>query len=170
MTVEDAEAGDDAETGQIEPESVEKISSPIEVGSITVGEDGMLTASDKQQDLAFGFVYFGIPFEAVLNRGEDVVLRLSANLGRLPFSAHSPRARQTMLRIIQATGSLPRAQIVVEEDHKMLVQAEATPPMPRNLSSIVATAAALLLEIRPYLHLLAEALSVSEGKAQQQNG
>jgi len=161
-------AVEDAEAGQQSPDSSMNLPSDIEIGSIAVDEDGKLTASDQRNDLAFGFVYFGIPFEAVLKRGEEVVLQLSANLGRLPFSAHSPKARQTMLRIIQATAGLPRAHIVIEEDHRMLVQAEATPPTPRNLSSIVATAAALLLEIRPYLHLLAEALSVTEAKASQQ--
>ena len=51
-------------------------------------------------------------------------LRLSANLGKLPFSAESPDARRLARTVMAATDRLRRGHILLSPDQDMVLEGE----------------------------------------------
>lgn len=132
---------------------------PLEVGSVAIGEDGHIERADGERPLYFRFSALGVIFEADL-ADRSAPLRLRANLGKLPYSAESPEARRLARTVIAATDRLRRGHILLSEDHDMVLEGELTPPSPRTPVSVIATAVSLILDFKPYLDLLGEAVSV----------
>ncbi|NIA70895.1 hypothetical protein HBA54_20040 [Pelagibius litoralis] len=144
------------------PSAVKKVadaSLPLEVGSLALGEDGHIEHGRDEGPLHFNFTACGIHFEAEL-AGKTAPLRLTANLGKLPYSAESPDGRGLARSVLAATDRLRRGQILLSDDHDMILQGELMPPSPRTPVNVIATATALILDFKPYLDLLAEAISV----------
>lgn len=132
---------------------------PLEVGSISVGEDGHIRCSNEDRPLAFRFTACGVQFEAEI-ASRSAPLRLRADLGKLPFSAESPEARSLTRVVLGATGRLRRGHILLSSEHDMVLEGELAPPSPRTPASVIATAVALVLDFQPYLALLAEAVAL----------
>lgn len=132
---------------------------PLEVGSLTLGDDGHLLCSSDDRALAFRFSACGIQFEAEI-AGRSAPLRLRANLGKLPYSAESVEARSLTRSVLAATARLRRGHILLTPEHDMVLEGELAPPIPRTPACVIATAVALVLDFQPYLALLGEAVAV----------
>lgn len=132
---------------------------PVEVGSVAIGDDGHIHRSDCERALHFQFSACGVQFVADL-ASRDAPLRLRANLGKLPYSAESPEARQMARTVLSATSRLRRGQILLSPDHDMMLEGELPPPSPRTPVSVIATAVALILDFKPYLDLLGDAVAI----------
>ena len=131
---------------------------PLEVGAIALGADGHIQHNDEDRPLHFSFTACGIRFEADLE-GRSAPLRIKANLGKLPYSAESPEGRRLARSVLAATDRLHRGQILLSEKQDMVLQGELTPPSPRTPVSVIATAAALIVDFKPYVDMLADALA-----------
>ena len=139
--------------------SVADTALPLEVGSIAVGEDGHILHSGDDRPLHFQFSACGILFEADLAH-KDAPLRLTANLGKLPYSAESPDGRRLARSVLAATDRLRHGQILLSDEQDMILQGERKPPSPRTPVNVIATAAALIVDFKPYIDLLADAVSI----------
>ena len=131
----------------------------IDFGSVALGEDGHIRRRPSDSPLHFSFLFRDVLFQASIDGGESPSLSLKAELGELPFTAQSPTARQLCKKIIQAShDGCPSGGLGLLDDSLMVYQASAVPPVPRNSVSVIATAVTMVLEITPYLDLLALAL------------
>ena len=156
------EAGDvkaSAEAAKSAVKQVGESSLPLEVGSVSLGEDGHIRRSDEDRPLYFRFSACGIAFEADL-ASRTAPLRVRANLGKLPFSAESPEARRLARTVMAATDRLRRGHILLSAEQDMVLEGELNPPSPRTPVSVIATVVALILDFKPYLDLLGEAVAV----------
>lgn len=132
---------------------------PLEVGSVALGADGHLLRLPADRPLSFRFSACGVQFEAEL-AGRAAPLRLRANLGKLPYSAQAPDGRSLARIVLSASSRLRRGHILLSPEHDMVLEGELTPPEPRTPASVIATAVALVLDFRPYLDLLGEAVAL----------
>lgn len=144
--------------------SVADTALPLEVGTIAVGEDGHIRHNGDDRPLHFRFTACGIRFEADLAH-KDAPLRLTANLGKLPYSAESPDGRRLARSVLAATDRLRHGQILLSDEQDMILQGERKPPSPRTPVNVIATAAALIVDFKPYIDVLANAVSVRAGSA-----
>lgn len=132
---------------------------PLEVGAVAIGEDGHISHCSEDRALHFRFTACGIDFVAEI-AGKKAPLRLKANLGKLPFSAESPDGRRLARSVLAATDRLRHGQILLSDEQDMVLQGELSPPSPRTPVNVIATAVALILDFKPYIGLLAEAVTV----------
>jgi len=132
---------------------------PLEIGSVVLGEDGHIRHASEDRPLHFRFSACGIEFEADL-ASKTAPLRLRANLGKLPFSAESPDGRRLARTVMAATDRLRRGHILLSEEQDMVLEGELNPPSPRTPVAVIATAVALIMDFKPYLDLLGEAVSL----------
>jgi hypothetical protein len=109
---------------------------------------------------AFGFEYAGLPFRAEAVAGAQPLVRLTADLGRLPYSIEGPELRRGLLRLIAASQDLERGRLFLDQNSMIRLQAQTAPPgcSASDPVSVIATAVALLLDFRPHLELMAELL------------
>lgn len=140
-------------------EAVTTQMSPLEVGSIELGEDGQIRRRADDVPLNFGFTYLGIEFTGIINTGDDAEVTLHAELGKLPFSIESSDGRRWSRHIIALGGNLPHGKLFLTDSQDMRLEAAWTPPSPRTPVSIIATITSLLLDFKPYLEILAEVLA-----------
>lgn len=163
----ESEAGKTAE-----PSTVKKVAEaalPLEVGSLALGEDGHIQHGREDSPLHFRFTACGLDFEADL-AGKDAPLRLTAHLGKLPYTAQSPNGRRLARSVLAATDRLRRGQILLTENQDMILQGELTPPSPRTAVNVIATATALILDFKPYIDLMAEALNLYPPESKTEDG
>ncbi len=133
----------------------------IEFGGVELGDDGHIRRRPADRPLNFSFVHDDIVFRGTLLGSPSPRLRLTAELGDLPYSAQSPVARQLCRKALEASHRPGRpGRLNLRDHHAMFFEAEAVPPAPRNSISVIATATAMLLDIKPYLTLLAGALDM----------
>ncbi|WP_193371098.1 hypothetical protein [Pelagibius marinus] len=157
----DSGAQDAAEAQDVKSavKQVAETSLPLEVGSVVLGEDGHIRPVSEDRPLHFRFSACGIEFEADL-ASKTAPLRLRANLGKLPFSAESPDGRRLARTVMAATDRLRRGHILLSEEQDMVLEGELNPPSPRTPVAVIATAVALIIDFKPYLDLLGEAVSL----------
>ena len=150
----DTGKGDDKSAVQL----VADTNLPLEVGTVAIGDDGHISHSSHDRALHFRFTACGIDFEAEI-ASKEAPLRIKADLGKLPYSAESPEGRRLARSVLAATDRLSHGQILLAEGQDIVLQGELMPPSPRTPVSVIATAAALVLNFKPYVALLAEAVA-----------
>jgi hypothetical protein len=146
------------------PDTVKLVSEqtlPLEVGTLAVDREGRLVPRDPGTPLHFSFVYAEVPFAAEVTTGPASLLRLTADLGALPYTVECAASRRWVLRLIAASSAQKRGQLELTRAKQIRLCAEAVPPAPRNPVSVMATVAALLLDFKPALTLLGELLAAS---------
>ena len=131
---------------------------PVQVGTIALDASGGLTWRSPDEPLRFGFLYRDIEFHAKLELAPEPRVVLTAALGRLPYSVELGTGRQLMRRVLEATALLSNGRIWLSESQDMQLHGEARPPLPLTPPGIMATLAAVLLALRPYLDLLGQLL------------
>jgi hypothetical protein len=137
---------------------LESQSLPLEVGRIEVDGEGYLRARESGVPLAFRFAFRGFDFDVLVSSGDSGPVQLKAALGLLPFTAESVAGRQVAQSLIALAGNLNRGRLTLSERGEITIESSAVPPEPRTPISIMAAVAAMLLEVKPHLELLAEFL------------
>jgi len=132
--------------------------SPLRVGDIEIDGQGRIRARTDKGPLRFAFAYRGVEFAAEVATGAEPRVRLSAELGKLPYSMEIGHGRHTIRRILVASARLPHGRIGLSDSDDMRLKAESSPPAPFTPASLMAAVAALLLDLRPYLDLVARVL------------
>jgi len=132
--------------------------SPLRVGDIEIDGQGRIRARADKGPLRFAFAYRGVEFGAEVATGAEPRVRLSAELGKLPYSMEIGHGRHTIRRILVASARLPHGRIGLSDSDDMRLEAESSPPAPFTPASLMAAVAALLLDLRPYLDLVARVL------------
>lgn len=134
---------------------------PLPVGEGQLDAQGRIRPRVHDGPLRFGFAYRGVEYGAEVETGSEPRIRLSAELGKLPYSVEIGGGRCLIRRIITASASSPHGRIGLSEADDMRLEMESKPPLPLTPVSLMATLAALLLDFRPYLDMLGSVLDAS---------
>ena len=118
---------------------------------------GRLQFRDPDTPSRLRFHYHGLPYDVEILPGTRPRVRISADLGVIPYTAESPLGRRYCQRAIQAASRLPNGRLFLDHDHIRL-EAETLAPDAEETAGVLAAIAALLIECLPYLRFLAEVL------------
>ena len=129
---------------------------PYEVGHLAVSPAGRVAAYPSPCPVAFDFVYRGVPFHADLPGDPESELSLTAVLGVLPYTAETQTGRRATLEILRLARPA-RGRFALARGERIQVHFSAPVPRPRTPVTVVATVSCLLVDLRPYLDLLAAA-------------
>lgn len=134
-----------------------EVEAPLEVGDVELDREGHVRARVGDLPMRFSFVYRRINFTAELPADREAPLTLNAVVGILPFSSENAFGRRVAHRMLTAA-RLPRGRFLLDVHSRVHVYLSAIPPRPRTPVSVVATAVALLMDIKPHLDLFEVAL------------
>ncbi len=125
--------------------------SPDEAGSLELDESGQIRKHHNRAPLAFSFQFHDFHFEAEVELAKNSRVRLTAPLGKLPFTAEAPSVRRHLREIIQATQYHGGGRFFLSPEQDITFKAEAEPPAPFTPVSVMATVVSLLLKSQPLL-------------------
>lgn len=132
---------------------------PLRAGDIQVDARGRIVARDATLPLRFGFAYRGVEYEAAVETKTALrQVRLTAELGKLPYTMEIGEGRRLIRQILCESERAPHGGIGLSERDDMRLEAISTPPEPFTPASLMATLTAMLLNFQPYLDLLAQVL------------
>ena len=106
-----------------------------------------------------GFAFRGVEYGAEVETAAEPQVRLTAELGKLPFTMEIGEGRYLIRRILNASLRVPHGRIALSAGDDMRLEAVSVPPEPFTPASLMATLAALLFDFQPYLELLGRVLN-----------
>ncbi len=135
---------------------------PVKVGEIQIDEQGRIRPRDSAVPLNLGFAYRGIQYRAEVETTSEPRVRLTADLGKLPYSMEIGAGRHLIRCILNSSARAYYGRINLSQDQDIFLEAESIPPEPFTPVSLMATLTALLLDFQPYLDLLGQVLTESQ--------
>ena len=142
---------------------------PFRLGPFIVDTNGRLEASDPDRFPNFHLAWRGCPVHARLDPGssdlgEAAHLVLSAVLGRVPSTAggdagHNRQRRTATFGALRELvgGSGNAGRLLLLADHRVVMEASRPVDLPVSAGGLVSQITCFLLDLGPYLDLLAEA-------------
>jgi hypothetical protein len=131
---------------------------PLRVGEVRIDERGRIRPRDGTVPLRFSFTYRGVQYDAEVETATAPQVRLSAELGKLPYSMEIGAGRRLIRRILRESARASHGRVDLSQSDDMRLEAVAAPPEPFTPASLMATLTALLLDFQPYLDLLGRVL------------
>ena len=131
---------------------------PLKVGEIQVDKQGRIQPRDSAAPLRLGFAYRGVEYHAEIDTASEPQVRLTADLGKLPYTMEIGEGRHLIRRILDQSACTAHGRIGLSEDNDMRLEAVSAPPEPFTPASLMATLTALLFDFQPYLDLLGQVL------------
>ena len=138
---------------------------PLKVGEIQIDDQGRIRPREDQGPVRFGFAYRGVEYGAEIEIAADPRVRLTAELGKLPYTMEIGEGRHLIRRILNASTRVPHGRIALSEDDDMRLEAVSASPEPFTPASLMATLTALLFDFQPYLELLGRVLDGARSSA-----
>ena len=146
------------------------LDTPFRLGTFIVDAHGRLEPGNPGQFPSFHLAWRGCPVHVKLNSGTTAdgnsaaQLALSAVVGRVPSTAGGDAARNRDRRRLTFgalqgldAGASPVAQLRLLPDHRMAVEQRRKVELPVSAGNLLTQIACFLLDLGPYLDLLAEA-------------
>lgn len=132
---------------------------PPEEPRLRINPDGTLQIGRKDGQIEFAFRFLGFTFEANTRpTAAGTVVQLSAEIAPLPYSAEGVATRRAVVAILDAAQTLPEARLVVSKHRWIYCIGKAALPDRWEPKDVIAAATRLVLEVKPYLVMLQEAL------------
>lgn len=132
---------------------------PLEVGRISVRSNGEVELKEPAFPLDFTFRWHGTRFGGHVDKAEGhVVLRLSADLGTLPYTGEDRTARRVILDSMAAGASRSNGRLELTARNEIVLSNEIELPQPHSctVKKLVSNVAILVLLARPFLDFFAE--------------
>jgi hypothetical protein len=128
---------------------------PLAMHSFAVAADGLLVKKVLSR-IPFHFTFDGLIYHAVAMQGEDSgFVEIYTDLGGIPYSAEGVSRRVDVAEIIYASRDLPDVRVSVTDKQRVLLSASASVDSATVSRTILATAAILVMKVRPWANLLA---------------
>jgi len=135
---------------------------PIELDRLALPQTMGVTVAPTNE-IVFRFAYLDVPFAGrVERRGVGAVLRLTGDLGPLPFTAQAAERRRRALWTIAAACRETELDWSVSEKQAIAVAGEIELARPLTPAAMVSGAIALLLQGERYLKFLLDVLGEAE--------
>jgi hypothetical protein len=131
---------------------------PLEVNSLFVSADGELNHIDpRERPFGFTFECLGLSFTASTRvRQGKLWLQLAAKVGPVPYTAESADRRRDAVAIMRSASTLPHGRVGVSQDRQIEISGEVRLSEPLTPVHVVSAAAEFVLEIKPYVTLIAD--------------
>ena len=132
--------------------------------SVSVDGSGRLKRMSETGILGFTFEYLGFTF-AVRAETSDTSgrLRVHADLGHLPYTAEAPFERANVWAIVSAAARALGGRLQLARTQQILLIEDFYFDEPLTPILLLASTTRLLLEVKPYLELLAVFVKPSGG-------
>lgn len=137
------------------------ISAPVpdELSELDFLADGTVALSNSKTNVEFSFQAYGLTFTANTRLIESgPVLQISADIGSDPYTAEGVELRDCAHAVIRASQGVPACRLMVSRQKRIYCVGRAHVTEPWTPASLIAAAAGLLLEVRPYLLTLRDIL------------
>jgi hypothetical protein len=132
---------------------------PPEEPRLRINADGSLQIGRKDGQIEFAFHYLGLTFEANTRpTAGSTVVQLAAEVAPLPYSAEGVQTRRAVIAIIDASQAMPEARLVVSKSRWIYCIGKSALPTHWEPQDVITAATRLVLEVKPYLAMLQEAL------------
>ena len=132
---------------------------PPEEPRLRVHPDGTLQIGRQDGQIEFGFHALGFSFSANTRPVEGgTVLQFSAEIAPLPYSAEGVPCRRAVIAILEASQAMPQARLVVSKHRWIYCIGRAMLPPQWEPKDAIAATTRLVLEVKPYLQMLQDAL------------
>ncbi len=132
---------------------------PDELHGLDFLPDGTVTLSTGKANVAFSFCAYGLTFSAntrLIDSGP--VLQIAADIGSDPYTADGADLRDSAHAVIRASQGVPACRLMVSRQKRIYCVGRAEISEPWTPTSLLAAAAGLILEVRPYLLVLRDIL------------
>ena len=97
-------------------------------------------------------------YHANVETASEPRVRLTAELGKLPYSMEIGTGRQLIRQILNVSAHANYGRISLSKDQDIRLEAATTPPVPFTPVSLMATLTAMLFDFQPYLDFLGQVL------------
>lgn len=132
---------------------------PAEVSHLQIDDEGKVRMGRSGGLVEFQFSYMGVRFNANTRRIQSgPIVQVSGEVGPLPYSAEGIAIRRSTMAIIDASQALEHARLAISKQKTILCVGRGPTQENWGPVDLIAAAAGVILEIRPYLQILAEIL------------
>jgi hypothetical protein len=132
---------------------------PEELNSLDFLPDGTVALSNSKTSVNFAFRVYGLTFQAntrLIESGQ--VLQIAADIGSDPYTADGADLRDSAHALIRASQNIPACRLMISRQKRIYCVGRAHLAEPWTPTTLIAAAAGLLLEVRPYLLVLRDIL------------
>jgi hypothetical protein len=137
---------------------------PPEEPRLRINADGTLQIGRKDGQIEFAFHYLGLNFEANTRpTSSGTVVQVVADIAPLPYSAEGVATRRAVVAIIDASQAMSEVRLVISKHRRIYCIGKAMLPTDWEPHDVIAAATRLVLEVKPYLVMLQEALPPRPG-------
>jgi hypothetical protein len=132
---------------------------PPDEPRLRINADGSLQIGRKDGQIEFAFHYLGLTFEANTRpTAAGTVVQVAAEVAPLPYSAEGVATRRAVIAIIEASQAMPEARLVVSKSRWIYCIGKGMLPTHWEPQDVITAATRLVLEVKPYVVMLQEAL------------
>mgnify|MGYP000273493476 CR=1 FL=1 len=120
-------------------------------GAVRIGRGGGL--------VEFGFRYMDVRFTANTRQIQSgPIVQISGEIAPLPYSAEGVAIRRSAMAIIDASQELTHTRLAISKQKTILCVGKAPVVSPWTPTDLIAATVSVILEVRPFLLILAEIL------------
>ncbi len=132
---------------------------PSDVEHVRIDDGGKLRVGRSGGLVQFQFRFMDVPFSANTRQIQSgPIVQISGEVAPLPYSAESITVRRSTMAIIAASQHLPHTRLAISKHKTILCVGKAPIGDSWAPVDLIAAATSVILEISPYLQMLAEIL------------
>lgn len=132
---------------------------PPDVSHMYIDSDGAVRLGRGGELIEFRFSFMDVPFSATTRQVQSgPIVQLSGEIAPLPYSAEGLVVRRSVMAIIDASQELIYSRLAISKYKTILCVGKAPFTRPATPAELIAAAASVLVEVEPFLQLLAEIL------------
>ncbi len=132
---------------------------PEALDHIQFAQDGSVRIGRPGKSIEFAFGYQGLRFGASTRLVEGgTILQVAADIAPDPYTVEGITLRRAVHAVIDASQQLSSSRLIVTRQKRIFCIGKASISSPSTPVDLLSSAIEILLEIKPYLDLLAEVL------------
>jgi hypothetical protein len=130
---------------------------PDSLEHIEFAQDGSVRLGRHGKPIEFSFVYQGLRFNAGTRMVEGgAILQVAADIGPDPYTVEGITLRKSVHAVIEASQQLICSRLIVSRQRRIFCIGKAAVASPSAPIELLSGAIEIILEIKPYLDMLAE--------------
>ncbi len=132
---------------------------PPGVDHMHIEADGRVRLGSGGELIEFGFSFMDVPFTASTRQVQTgPIIQISGEIAPLPYTAEGIVVRRSVVAIIAASQELAYSRLAISKQKTILCVGKAPFTIPATPAELIAAATSVILEVKPFLQILAEIL------------
>lgn len=141
------------------PTVLNRTATPAELSDVDILSDGSVALNQERTTLEFSFRACSLAFSATTRLVESgPVLQIAADIAGDPYSAEGAEMREAVHAIIRSSQASPSCRLMLSRQKRIFCIGRARLDDIWTPTALLAAAAELILEARPYLMVLRDVL------------